>query len=179
MSDHETILTEIEKKIAEFEEILGIDDLAVQKPIPVQIEALRSKLRDDCKANLLMSIPIEKLEKLSKIATETSGPYGSLADRLDSIKFSEGLIQQRAEKIKTFSETLEPCLDTELFSKVAELQPELDAQIEKYEKMLDEWSQTYGSFQNLVAERALINRRITEKVMDLQTKIDRKTTSKA
>ncbi|CAO4366855.1 unnamed protein product [Caenorhabditis nigoni] len=167
-------LNEIEKRIADIEEILGIDDLTTTKSIPSQIDALQSKLRDDCKANLLMSIPIKKLEQLNKIATETAGPYGSLADKVDSIKFAENLINERAERIKTFSEALEPCLDSELFGKVAELQPELDAQIEKYEKALEEWTSTYGDFQTLIAERAMINRRITEKVLELQKKINLK-----
>ncbi|EGT35803.1 hypothetical protein CAEBREN_16094 [Caenorhabditis brenneri] len=177
MSTSEMDIVELEKKIADIEEILGIDDLTTTKPIPVQIEAVRAKLRDDCKATLLLSIPVQKLEQLSKIATETAGPFGSLADKVDSIKFSENLIQERADRIKNFSEALEPCLDQELFSKVAELQPELDAEIQKYEKALEEWTQTYGTFQTLVAERAMINRRITERVLDLQSKINKLSSS--
>ncbi|EFO89033.1 hypothetical protein CRE_06342 [Caenorhabditis remanei] len=172
-------INQSEKRIADIEEILGIDDLITTKSIPSQIESLQSKLRDDCKANLLMSIPVKKLEQLNKIATETAGPYGSLVDKVESIKFAENLINERAERIKTFSEALEPCLDTELFGKVAELQPELDAQIEKYEKALEDWAKTYGDFQTLISERTMINRRITEKVLELQKKIDLKTSSKA
>ncbi|CCD73679.1 DyNactin Complex component [Caenorhabditis elegans] len=167
-------MIELEKKISEIEEVLGIDDLTTKTSIPSQIEALQSKLRDDCKANLLMSIPIQKLEHLSKIATETSGPYGSLTDKIESVKYAEKLINERAERIKQFSDALEPCLDQELFSKVAALQPELDAEIEKYEKALEDWTKTYGEFQTLVAERSMINQKITEKVLDLQTKINAK-----
>ncbi|CAI2347005.1 unnamed protein product [Caenorhabditis sp. 36 PRJEB53466] len=167
-------LEAVEKRISAIEEVLGIDDLTSTKSIPSQIEALQTKLRDDCKANLLMSIPVQKLELLNKIATETSGKYGSLADKVESIKFAENLINERAERIKTFQDALEPCLDEELFSKVAQLQPELDAQIEKYEKALEEWQKTYGEFTTLVSERGMINRKITEKVLDLQTRINAK-----
>lgn len=88
--------------------------------------------------------------------------------------------------VKNAISIFQPCLDAELFSKVAELQPELDAQIEKYEKALEDWRKyrfplfsqktarfcrTYGDFATLVEERGMINRKITEKTLELQKKI--------
>lgn len=46
------------------------------------------------------------------------------------------IFQRKLKKNKKF----QPCLDQELFSKVAALQPELDAEIEKYEKALEDWT---------------------------------------
>uniref|UniRef100_A0A8R1HUV0 Uncharacterized protein n=2 Tax=Caenorhabditis japonica TaxID=281687 RepID=A0A8R1HUV0_CAEJA len=167
-------LEAVEKRISAIEEVLGVDDLTNKKSIPSQIEVLQKKLRDDCKANLLMSIPREKLELLSKIATETSGPYGSLTGKVESIKFAESLINERADRLKQFEEALEPCLDAELFGKIAALQPELDREIEKYEQALDEWQRMYSEFTTLVQERSVINQKITEKVLELQQKVDAK-----
>ncbi|CAB3405089.1 unnamed protein product [Caenorhabditis bovis] len=162
----------MEKQIAQLEELVGVDEFSKTKPIPVEIEQITKKLRDDLNANILMSIPYQKLDNLHKLAAQSNQAAASISERIESINFSEQLILQRIELIKTFEECLQSALDTECFSKISDLLPLLDDEIRICEELYQKWKSECTEFENFRDEYALILKSITNRVFQLQAKID-------
>ncbi|CAI5440824.1 unnamed protein product [Caenorhabditis angaria] len=165
--DYETL----DQSLTDIEAILGIDEFSKSKPITTQIDELNRKLKDELGANLLYSIAPQKLESLHKIATETSCLSGNLAEKVESIKFSENLINHRIELVKQFEECLGNALDSASFSRVAELQPQLDEEIRICEELLEKWKGEREEFVQFREEYSEILQKISQRLVDVEKKI--------